>query len=159
MTKTVVAERPAGAARPASERARRQRDDQKLMRRHRGGDARARNELIERYMPLARSLALRYRRASEPLDDLFQVASLGLVKAVDRWDPDRGLAFTSFAVPTILGELRRHFRDTTWMVRPPRSVQELSTPAEPAPARLSGALGREPTIPELAARVGRSTQD
>ena len=100
------------------------------------GDARARDELIERYMPLARSLALRYRRASEPLDDLVQVASVGLVKAVDRWDPDRGLAFSSYAVPTILGELRRYFRDATWDVRPARDLQELCLSVEEAREKL-----------------------
>ena len=100
------------------------------MLRHQRGDAHARDQLIERYMPLARSLALRYRRASEPLDDLIQVASVGLVKAVDRWDPDRGLAFSSYAVPTILGELRRYFRDATWDVRPARDLQELCLAVE-----------------------------
>ena len=79
--------------------------------------------MIERYLPLARSLALRYRRTAEPLDDLIQVASIGLIKAVDRWDPDRGFAFSTYAVPTILGELRRYFRDFTWMVRPPRDLR------------------------------------
>src|SRR5690348_5950489 len=86
-------------------------DDQELVGRYRRGDPRARATLIERYLPLARRLARRYRGGPEPLDDLVQVASLGLVKAVDRWEPERGIAFSSFAVPTILGELRRHFRD------------------------------------------------
>jgi RNA polymerase sigma-B factor len=129
------------------------------MRRVQTGDARARDELIERYMPLARSLALRYRRASEPLDDLIQVASVGLVKAVDRWDPERGLAFSSYAVPTILGELRRYFRDSTWHVRPARDLQELCLAVEDAREKLWGELGRQPTIADLAERLGRQAEE
>ena len=152
--------RPTPAARTTgAERARRQRDDQRLMHRHQGGDAAAREALIERYMPLARSLALRYRRASEPLDDLVQVASVGLVKAVDRWDPDRGLAFSSYAVPTILGELRRYFRDATWDVRPARDVQELCLSVEEAREALWAELGRSPTVADLAGRLERSEED
>jgi RNA polymerase sigma-B factor len=141
------------------DRARRQREDQLLMQRHRRGDGRARDALIERYMPLSRSLALRYRRASEPLDDLIQVASVGLVKAVDRWDPDRGLAFSSYAVPTILGELRRYFRDATWDVRPARDLQELCLAVEDARETLWGQLGRSPTVDDLAGRLGRSPEE
>jgi RNA polymerase sigma-B factor len=143
----------------APERARRQRDDQRLMHRHQRGDNRAREELIERYMPLARSLALRYRRASEPLDDLVQVASMGLVKAVDRWDPDRGLAFSSYAVPTILGEIRRYFRDATWDVRPARDLQELCLAVEEAREKLWANLGRSPTVGDLAERLNRSPEE
>src|SRR3954465_5189963 len=134
-------------------RAARQREDQRLMHQHLGGDGAARTAhrrgegpappaLIERYMPLARSLALRYRRASEPLDDLIQVASVGLVQAVDRWDPERGLAFSSYAVPTILGELRRYFRDSAWDVGPARDLQELCLALEEAREALWGELGR-----------------
>jgi RNA polymerase sigma-B factor len=141
------------------ERARRQHDDQRLMRRHQNGDDHAREALIERYMPLARSLALRYRRASEPLDDLIQVASVGLVKAVDRWDPDRGLAFSSYAVPTILGELRRYFRDATWDVRPARDLQELCLSVEEAREALWAALGRSPTVADLAKRLKRNEEE
>ena len=159
MAKSVVAERPAAGGRPPSERARRQRDDQRLMRRHQRGDAAARDELIERYMPLARSLALRYRRASEPLDDLVQVASVGLVKAVDRWDAERGLAFSSYAVPTILGELRRYFRDATWDVRPARDLQELCLSVEEARETLWGELGRSPTVADIAERLDRAPED
>ena len=129
------------------------------MRKVQTGDDRAREELIERYMPLARSLALRYRRASEPLDDLIQVASVGLVKAVDRWDPERGLAFSSYAVPTILGELRRYFRDSTWDVRPARDLQELCLALEEAREALWGELGRQPTVADLAGRLERSPEE
>jgi len=129
------------------------------VRRHGGGDPRARHELIERYIPLARSLALRYRRSPEPLDDLIQVASLGLVKAVDRWDPERGLAFSTYAVPTILGELRRYFRDATWHIRPPRELQELCMSVERARTALNAESGREPTVADLAERLGRSRED
>jgi len=149
---------PAGRT-TGHDRARRQRDDQQLMHRNQRGDARAREELIERYMPLARSLAMRYRRASEPLDDLVQVASVGLVKAVDRWDPDRGLAFSSYAVPTILGELRRYFRDATWDVRPARDVQELCLSVEEAREALWAELGRSPTVADIAGRLDRAPEE
>jgi RNA polymerase sigma-B factor len=147
------------ASAPPLDRARRQREDQRLMRLAQDGDEHARAELIERYMPLARSLALRYRRASEPLDDLIQVASVGLVKAVDRWDPERGLAFSSYAVPTILGELRRYFRDSTWDVRPARDLQELCLAVEEARETLWGDLGRSPTVSDLARRLERYEEE
>ncbi|MDP1846397.1 MAG: SigB/SigF/SigG family RNA polymerase sigma factor [Solirubrobacteraceae bacterium] len=118
------------------------------------GDRRARAQLIERFLPLARSLARRYERGAEPLEDLVQVASVALVKAIDRYDPARGYAFSSFAVPTIAGELKRHFRDQTWMVRPPRGIQEVTLRVEGALARLTQQLDRSPTTRELADAVG-----
>lgn len=122
------------------------------------GDRRARAQLIERFLPLARSLARRYERGSEPLEDLVQVASVALVKAIDRFDPARGYAFSSFAVPTIAGELKRHFRDQTWMVRPPRGIQEVTLRVEGALARLTQQLDRSPTTRELADAVGVSDE-
>jgi RNA polymerase sigma-B factor len=147
------------AGRSAADRALRQRQDRRLMHAHLDGNGAARTELIERYMPLARSLALRYRRASEPLEDLIQVASVGLVKAVDRWDPDRGLAFSSYAVPTILGELRRYFRDSTWDVRPARDLQELCLAVEEARDALWIDLGRSPTVADLAGHLDRRPEE
>jgi RNA polymerase sigma-B factor len=115
-----------------------------------GHDVRARDDLVERYLPLARRLARRYARHSEPMEDLTQVASLGLLKAIDRFDPTRGNGFVAYATPTILGELRRHFRDTTWAVHVPRSVQECSLSVGKARAQLATRLGRSPTVAELA---------
>ncbi len=131
-------------------------DDRRLARLHRAGDPRAREALIERYLPLARAFALRFRHSSEPVDDLIQVAYVGLVKAVDRWEPDRGLAFSSYAVPTVLGELRHHLRDLSWVVRPPRDVQELSQMIERERGPLRSAIGREPAVRDFAERLGRT---
>jgi RNA polymerase sigma-B factor len=134
-------------------------DDPQLKVRHRAGDQRARDVLIERHLPLAHALALRYRRTGEPLDDLIQVASLGLVKAVDGWEPERGLALSSYAVPTILGELRRYFRDRTWAVRPPRRLLELTLEIEPARAAVTARTGRDVTPFELAAELERPLEE
>ncbi|MBV8943311.1 MAG: sigma-70 family RNA polymerase sigma factor, partial [Solirubrobacterales bacterium] len=126
-------------------------------RRHR--DQRARDELVQRFLPLARKLAHRYRGAHEPIEDLFQVASLGLVKAVDRFDPSRGTAFSSFAVPTILGELKRYFRDCGWSVHVPRGAQEQALKVEEAQQTLATKRGRAPTVSELATYLELSIQD
>ena len=112
-----------------------------------------RERVIVSHLPLARALAVRYRGRGEPLDDLVQVASLALVKAADRWEPERGLSFSTYAMPTILGELRHYFRDHTWDVRPPRRLQELSRVVGRAREELAGALGRDPTPAELAERL------
>jgi len=119
----------------------------------------ARERMIERYLPLADSVARRYRHTSEPLDDLTQVARIGLMKAVDRWDPDRGNAFSTFAVPTITGELQRHFRDRTWTIRPPRDVQELYLRIQRTRESLSTELGREPTARDVADAIGCDAED
>jgi len=113
---------------------------------------------VERFLPLARQLARRYQRGGELLDDLNQVASLGLLKAVDRYDPERQTAFSSFAVPTILGELKRHFRDKGWSVRVPRDLQELAVRLEPVSEELNRELGRPPTPAEIAERTGTTVE-
>jgi RNA polymerase sigma-B factor len=122
------------------------------------GDARAREQLIERYLPLARQLARRYQRAEEPLEDLVQVASLGLLKAVDRFDRGREVAFSSYAVPTILGELKRHFRDRTWSVRVPRDLQELALKVDRAVTQLASGQRRSPSVGEIARALSVSQE-
>jgi RNA polymerase sigma-B factor len=132
--------------------------DGELFARARAGDVRARELLAERYLPLARRLARRYQRSEEPLEDLVQVASLGLLKAIDRFDADRDVAFSSFAVPTILGEVKRHFRDRTWSVRVPRDLQELALRVDRTAAELSLDKRRAPTVAELAEALAVSEE-
>jgi RNA polymerase sigma-B factor len=118
-----------------------------------------RNELVEEHMRLAEFLSRRFAHRGEPLDDLRQVALVGLLKAVERFEPDRGLQFSSFAMPTILGELKRHFRDRGWAVRVPRRVQELHLELDRTIAGLSQELGRPPTPREIAERAGVREED
>ena len=137
----------------------RTREDRELFIRHqRRGDPAAREALVARFLPLARQLARRYQRAEEPLEDLVQVASLGLIKAIDRFDPEREIAFSSYAVPTILGELKRHFRDRTWSVRVPRDLQELALKVDRAIGELSRETGRSPAVAEIAAMLEESEE-
>ena len=127
---------------------------QLLVRYHREGDLAAREELVERFLPLARDLALRYTYTDEPFDDLLQVASLGLIKAIDRFEPDRGTKFTSYAAPTILGELKRHFRDKGWALHVPRDLQERTLAVSRETEALSKRLGRSPKVREVALGLG-----
>lgn len=122
-------------------------------------DRSARDELVERFLPLARKLARRYSGAREPFEDLLQVASLGLVKAVDRFDSSRGTAFSSFAVPTILGELKRYFRDLGWAVHVPRGAQERAVKVEEAQQQLSARTGHAPTVSEIAEYLEYSIEE
>ena len=126
---------------------------------HEQGDQRAREELVERFLPLARNLARRYAGAREPFDDLLQVASLGLVKAIDRFDTSRGAAFSSFAVPTILGELKRYFRDLGWSVHVPRGAQEQALKVQEAQEKLTSRHGRPPSVADLAEYLELSMED
>ena len=129
-------------------------EDRKLLvRYHRHGDQVAREELVRRLLPLARRMARRYRRSDEPLDDLVQVATLGLIKAIDRFDPARETAFSSYAVPTMLGELKRYFRDNGWAVHVPRGMQERVMKVDNCVKDLSRKLGRAPSVEEIAQAV------
>src|SRR5215217_2892207 len=129
-----------------------------LVRYHQDGDLAAREELVERFLPLARDLALRYTYTDEPFDDLLQVASLGLIKAIDRFEPGRGTKFTSYAAPTILGELKRHFRDKGWSLHVPRELQERTLAVSRATETLSKELGRSPKVREVAELLGCSVE-
>jgi RNA polymerase sigma-B factor len=143
----------------SDDRLARAREDRRLLvRLHQHGDPAAREALVDRFLPLARQLARRYQHGGEHLDDLIQVASLGLLKAIDRFDPARETAFSSFAVPTILGELKRHFRDKGWSVRVPRDLQELAVRVERVSDELSRELGRAPSVAEIAERIGTTAE-
>src|SRR6202042_2115682 len=133
--------------------------DELLQRWHDDRDQHARDELIERFLPLARKLAQRYSGSREPYEDLVQVASLGLVKAVERFDPDRGFAFTSFAVPTIVGELKRYFRDTGWAIHVDRGAQERARRINEAQQAISARTGRPPRVDELAQYLELSEEE
>jgi RNA polymerase sigma-B factor len=153
-----VANAPADPYRTTAS-AERTREDRALFVRHQEGDPKAREELVARFLPLARQLARRYQRGEEPLDDLVQVASLGLIKAIDRFDPTRDIAFSSYAVPTILGEIKRHFRDRTWAVRVPRDLQEQALRVDRIVTELARDLHRQPTVGEIAEAVGIAEED
>jgi RNA polymerase sigma-B factor len=118
-----------------------------------------RDALVELHLPLVRYLANRFVGRGEPHDDLLQIGTLGLLQAIDRFEPDRGLEFSTFATPTIVGEIKRHFRDRSSMVRIPRRLQELQSGLSIGIAELSQRLGRSPTVPEIAAQLGLSEED
>ena len=145
---------------PASAQTERLRRDCRLFERWADAhDPTDRDAIVERFLPLARRLAARYQRPSDPFDDVFQVACFGLVKAVDRFDPDRGIAFSSYAVPTMIGEIKRHFRDRSWSVRVPRDLQESALRVEHEIDELTRALGRQPTVDEIAQAAGIAPED
>jgi RNA polymerase sigma-B factor len=130
-------------------------DDKILLRRyHEDGDLKAREQLIEQYMSLVRSLARRYSYRGEQLEDLVQIGAIGLIKAIDRFDLERGVELTTYATPNIIGEIKRHFRDKGWSVRVPRGLQELNVQLSRLVEQLTVQLARSPTIPELAKAAG-----
>ena len=133
-------------------------DAQLLARYHEQGDPTVREELVERFLPFARDLALRYSYMDEPFDDLLQVASVGLLKAIDRFEPGRGTKFTSYAAPTILGELKRHFRDKSWALHVPRLLQERTLVMSRETEALTKRLGRSPSVREVAMALGWSAE-
>ena len=125
--------------------------DRELLRRyHQHGDVSAREELVERHLPLVRSLARRYAGRGELIEDIEQVGAIGLIKAIDRYELDRDVALTTYATPNVVGEIKRHFRDRGWTIRIPRALQELNVKMSGAVERLTVRLGRSPTIAELA---------
>lgn len=120
---------------------------------------RVRDTLVEMHLPLVEYLARRFSGRGEPLDDLVQVGTIGLIKAVDRFDLERGVEFSTYATPTVVGEIKRHFRDKGWTVRVPRRLQELRATLSSATAELTQSLGRSPTVAELARRLGLDEEE
>jgi RNA polymerase sigma-B factor len=137
----------------AGTRSRAARERDLLRRYHVGGDRHARDQLAEEMLPLARALAARYSGRGEPLDDLVQVACVGIMKAIDGFDLSRDVRFSSYATPTVLGEIKRHFRDRTWAMRVPRGMQEMQLVVARARDELTTSLGRSPTVVEIAEAI------
>ena len=136
-----------------------QADDRELLRRyHEQGDPTAREQLVQRHLPLVRSLARRYAGRGEALEDIEQVGAIGLLKAIDRYELDREVALTTYATPNVVGEIKRHFRDKGWAIRVPRARQELNGQMGPTIERLTSKLGRSPSIAEIAAEFETSTE-
>jgi RNA polymerase sigma-B factor len=156
---TTIAPQAQGACRIDVSRPPPQAAEAELFTRDRAGDPAAREEVVRRFLPLARSLARRYRRGGEPLDDLEQVASFALVKAVGRFDPARGVAFASFAIPTIVGELKRHLRNTSWAAYVPQRMRDRVLDVDRVTESLRRELGRSPTVGEVAREAGIEAEE
>jgi RNA polymerase sigma-B factor len=126
---------------------------------HHPSRAALRDQVIESWLPLAQHLANRFAGRGEPIDDLVQTATVGLIKAVDKFDPERGVEFAAYAIPTIIGEIKRHFRDRTWDIRVPRRLQELRLSLSEATSTLLQTLGRSPTVKDLAHHLGTTEEE
>jgi RNA polymerase sigma-B factor len=136
------------------------REDRELLRRyHDEGDTTAREELIERHLPLVRSLARRYSGRGESLEDIEQVGAIGLIKAIDRFELSRDVSLATYATPNVVGEIKRHFRDKGWAIRVPRALQELNASMSGAIERLTGKLSRSPSIAEIAAELKTTPEE
>ena len=146
--------------RSPSEAAKAREQDRALLRRyHVDGDSTAREELIERHLPLVRSLARRYAGRGESLEDIEQVGAIGLIKAIDRFELEREVSLATYATPNVVGEIKRHFRDKGWSIRVPRALQELNASMSNAIDRLTGRLGRSPSIAEIAAELKSTPEE
>jgi RNA polymerase sigma-B factor len=152
--------RPEMALDREAERNRARDADRELLRRyHEDGDVAARERLVERHLPLVRSLARRYAGRGEPLEDIEQVGAIGLLKAIDRFELDREVSLATYATPNVVGEIKRHFRDKGWAIRVPRALQELNAKMSPTVDALTSKLGRSPSVAEIAAAVGTGVEE
>ncbi len=149
---------PERRVQPSAEKSRA--EDRELLRRyHKGGDTAARDDLIERHLPLVRSLARRYAGRGEALEDIEQVGAIGLIKAIDRFELDREVSLATYATPNVVGEIKRHFRDKGWAIRVPRALQELNASMSGAIERLTGRMGRSPSIAEIAEELKTTPEE
>ena len=135
-------------------------EDRELLRRyHERGDTSAREQLVQRHLPLVRSLARRYAGRGEPLDDIEQVGAIGLIKAIDRFELEREVSLATYATPNVVGEIKRHFRDKGWAIRVPRALQELNAKMSSTIDRLTSKLGRSPSVAEIAESLGATPEE